>query len=194
MKDADLLPLQTSRLVLRRFTEPDVDPFLGYRNDPAVARYQSWENCAVAEAMEFVRRHQSQEVGQPGQWLQIAIALKHNNALIGDCAFKVQARDPRQATIGVTLARNHQKQGFATEALSCLLRALFERLNLQRVVADTDVANAASWALLERLGLRREGHLRQSLWFKGRWADEYLYAILREEWFTRSDRLSSLPN
>ena len=194
MNDSDLLPLHTTRLLLRRFGEADVQPFLAYRSDPAVSRYQSWETCDLAEATEFVRRHQSQEAGVPGQWLQIAIALKDTNALIGDCAFKVQAHDPRQATIGVTLARENHGQGFATEALSCLLAALFERLKLHRAVADTDPENTASWTLLERLGLRREGHLRQSLWFKGRWADEYHYAILREDWLKPGLAASSTPD
>ena len=79
------------------------------------------------------------------------------------------------------------RQGFAVEALSCLLECLFMRLELHRVVADTDVENAAAWRLMEQLGLRREGHLKQSLWFKGRWADEYLYAMRREEWLARRD-------
>lgn len=185
MNNPDLLPLHTPRLVLRRFTDADVQLFVAYRNDPAVARYQSWEGCDPAEATEFVRHHHSQEAGVPGQWLQIAIAHKDTNALVGDCAFKVQAHDPRQATIGVTLARQNHGQGFAHEALVCLLDALFGRLKLHRVVADTDPENTASYRLLERSGLRRESHLRQSLWFKGRWADEYLYAILREEWLAK---------
>lgn len=188
MNDLDLLPLPTPRLVLRRFTEADVAAFFAYRNDPKIARYQSWEGIELAAATEFVRHQQLQEAGVPGQWLQIAIALKDTNALIGDCALKVQAHDPRQATIGGTLARRFQRQGFAAEALSCLLDALFDRLKLHRVVADVDVENTAAWALMEQLGLRREGHLRQSLWFKGRWADEYLYAMLREDWLKRSGR------
>jgi RimJ/RimL family protein N-acetyltransferase len=53
---------------------------------------------------------------------------------------------------------------------------------LHRVIAITDCENAASVALLERLGLRREGHFLQNVWFKGTWGDEYLYAILHEEW------------
>src|SRR5690349_5960172 len=138
MNTPDLIPLYTPRLALRRFLESDVQTFQAYRNDPAVARYQSWEGCDLAEAKEFVHRHQSQETRVPGQWLQIALALKATNELIGDCAFKVQAHDPRQVTIGVTLARTSQRQGFAHEALSCLIAALFERLNLHRIVADTD--------------------------------------------------------
>jgi RimJ/RimL family protein N-acetyltransferase len=188
MNDSEWLPLHTRRLVLRRFDEADVQPFLAYRSDPTVARYQSWETCDLHEATEFVRHHQSQEAGVPGHWLQIAIARADTNALIGDCAFKVQAHDSRQATIGVTIARQNQRQGFAREAIACLLDGLFGRLKLHRVVADTDPENTASFRLLEQLGLRREGHLKQSLWFKGRWVDEYLYAILREEWLARRAR------
>ena len=187
MSNSDLLPLHTPRLILRRFTAADTACFFDYRNDQKIARYQGWEGIELAAATEFVRHHQAQEAGVPGEWLQIAVALKDTNALIGDCAVKVLAHDPRQATIGVTLAHANHGQGFATEALSCLLATLFERLKLHRVVADTDVENSASWTLLERLGLRREGHLRQSLWFKGRWADEYLYAIRREDWHKHAE-------
>jgi RimJ/RimL family protein N-acetyltransferase len=191
MNYPDFLPCETPRLLLRRFMEADVQPFLDYRNDPVVARYQGWESCSAVEATEFIRHHQSQQAGVPGHWLQIAVALRATNALLGDCAFKVQTDDSRQATIGVTLACQNQKQGFATEALSCLLEVLFERVKLRRVIADVDVENPESCRLLERLGLKREGPMRQTLWFKGRWADEYHYAILREDWLRRTHRAAS---
>lgn len=177
-----MLPIHTSRLVLRHLRGPDLETFLAYRNDPAVARYQSWESFNRAEATAFIARQGLQEPARPGQWLQIAIALRETDALIGDCALKVNRDDPRQATIGITVSRPSQGQGFATEALAALLDDLFLKLQLHRVVADTDPENDASWRLLERLGMRREAHLRQSLWFKGRWTDEYLYAVLEEEW------------
>ena len=185
MNAPDLLPLHTNRLVLRRFSDGDAPAFLAYRNDPRIARFQSWESCSPAEASAFVQRHAAQAFGLPDEWLQIAIALKESNQLIGDCAVRVHAPDARQATIGGTLSRPFHRQGFAVEALSCLLECLFVGLKLHRVVADSDVENAAAWRLMEQLGLRREGHLRQSLWFKGRWADEYLYAMRREEWLAR---------
>jgi RimJ/RimL family protein N-acetyltransferase len=185
MNNSDLFPLHTPRLVLRRFTEADTGAFLGYRNDPEVVRSQNWTGCTAAEAAGFIRRQQSQEAGVPGEWLQIAIALQETNELIGDCGVRVHAADARQATIGVTLARACRGRGFAVEALSCLFDYLFRQLALHRVVVDTDAANTAMQKLAVRLGMRHEGHLRQSLWFKGRWADEYLYAILREEWLAR---------
>jgi len=181
----DFLPTKTERLVLRRFMGKDAPVFCAYRNDPEVARYQGWEECSEAEAREFVGKHETQPFGVPGEWLQIAIALRESDELIGDCAVRIHPQDPRQATIGVTFARVHQGQGFASEALSGLLDCLFGSVGLRRVVADTDPRNKTSWSLLARLGMRREGHLRQSLWFKREWADEYLYAILREEWLAR---------
>jgi len=183
-----LLPQESPRLVLRRFTRLDAEAFLAYRNDPAVARFQGWESCSLAAAAAFVARQEVQEIGAPGHWLQIAIALKEGGDIIGDCALKISALDARQATIGITLSRSCQGHGYAYEALSALLAHVFGRMRLHRVQADTDPDNTPAWNLLERLGMRREGHFRQSLWFKGRWADEYFYAILRADWLERRNQ------
>ena len=123
--------------------------------------------------------------GVPGQWFQIAIELKETGVLIGDCAFKINEHNDRQAEIGYTLSRVYQGQGFATEALSCFLTYAFLTFDLHRIIAITDCENTASVALLERLGMRREGHFLQNAWFKGKWGDEYLYAILKEEWLLK---------
>jgi ribosomal-protein-alanine N-acetyltransferase len=182
-----MLPLYSPRLVLRRFDRDDLHPFRAYRNDPKVARFQGWKSLSLAKATAFVAQQQIQEIATPGQWLQIAIALRPSGRLIGDCAFKTHLSDPRQATVGITLSRGFQGQGFASEALSALLDFVFLRGKLHRVQADTDPRNAPAWGLLERLGMRREAHCRQSLWFKGRWADEYIYAILYQEWRRQRD-------
>ena len=98
---------------------------------------------------------------------------------------EVHESEPRHATIGITLSREYQGRGLASEGLSCLFDHLFSKTDVRRIVGDTDPDNVSSWRLLERLGMRREGHLRQNLWFKGHWADSYVYAILREEWQSR---------
>ena len=180
-----MLPLTSARLVLRQFITTDVAAFAAYRADPLVAQYQGWDTYSLAEAATFIEQQQTQQPGVPGQWCQIALMLRATGALIGDCGLLVHAADARQATVGITLARAYHGQGYATEALTTLVDALFRQAQLHRVVADTDPRNRPSWTLLERLGMRREGHLLQSVWFKGQWADEYLYAILREEWLAR---------
>jgi RimJ/RimL family protein N-acetyltransferase len=176
-------PLETPRLVLRTFEERDIVPFMRYRSDPEVARYQGWEApYSYGQASQFVADMVAREPGVPGQWIQIALELKSSGEMIGDCAFYVLAEDSRQAEIGFTLARSHQGQGYGTEAITCLLDYLFGELNLHRVRANCDPENIASGRLLARVGMRHEGRFVDSLWFKGRWAGEDWYAMLRREW------------
>ncbi len=176
--------LESERLLLRRFTDSDLAQFLAYRNDPEVARYQAWESCTEGEAIAMFEELNSLQPGTPGEWFQFAIELKETGSLAGDCALKVED-DGRQAEIGYTLSREHQGKGYASEAVSRLLDHAFGDLGLHRVVAITDRENEHSIALLERLGMRREGHFVQNAWFKGRWASEYLYAVLEDEWLRR---------
>jgi RimJ/RimL family protein N-acetyltransferase len=185
--------LETTRLRLRHFTDADFAPFMAYRNDPKVAKYQEWEGISELEAYAFVQEQKEVQPGVPGQWFQIAIELKETGILVGDCALKIEENDERQAEIGYTLSRAYQGRGIASEAVKCVLDYTFLTLGLHRMIAITDCENAASVALLERLGLRREGHFLQNVWFKGQWGDEYLYAILQEEWWNISrQRLGQL--
>jgi len=178
-----VLFLETERLILRSFRSADAEPFAAYRSDPLVAQYQGWEApYALETARLFCVEMSRRPVGIPGEWCQLALELKVGGEMIGDVAFCILKEDNFQAEIGFTLSRRYQGQGYATEALRRLLAYLFDELQLHRVRANCDPQNTASSRLLDRLGLRREGHLLQSLWFKGRWADEYWYAILREEW------------
>ena len=180
------LVLETARLVLRPFQDADVEPFAAYRSDAQVARYQGWDiPYTMAQAAEFVRKMKKARPGVQGRWYQFAIERKEQEGLIGDCAFKIVSYDPRQAEVGYTLARPYQRRGFATEAVSRLLQYLFVELGLHRVTATCDVENEASARLLERVGMRREGHFIENIWFKGAWGSEYSYAILHREWSAR---------
>ena len=182
MGDAGFTRIESERLILRRFRDSDLAPFVAYRNDPEVARYQSWYSFDEREARAFIREMGSAQPGVPGEWFQFAVESKESGNLVGDCALQVDGQEPYRAEIGFTLAREHQGRGFASEAVSRLLDFAFEELGLHRIVAIADCRNKPSWALLERIGMRREGHFLDSVWFKGEWSDEYLYAVLKDEW------------
>ena len=81
--------------------------------------------------------------GTPGAWYQLAIELKTDAALLGDCAFKL-SNDAQQAEIGCTLAQSYWGSGYAAEAVSRLLAYLFGELALHRVNANCDVENLAA--------------------------------------------------
>ena len=185
MSEAPFTRIESERLILRRFEDSDLVSFVAYRNDPEVARYQSWDSFEEREARAFIREVESAQPGVPGGWFQFALESKETGDLVGDCALQVDGQEHYRAEIGYTLARDHQGQGFASEAVSRLLDYAFDVLGLHRVIAIADCRNKPSWALLERVGLRREGHFLEGVWFKGEWSDEYLYAVLKDEWLRK---------
>jgi aminoglycoside 6'-N-acetyltransferase len=180
MNKTPFTSIESERLLLRRFTAADLLPFLAYLNDPVVARYQSWESYTEQQAAKLIEEQADVEPGELGKWFTFAAELKDEALLIGHVALKML--DRQQAEIGFTFARAHQGKGLALAATCLVLDYLFTELDLHRVIAIADCENERSVALLKRLGMRQEGHFRQNIWFKGKWGDEYLYAILKDEW------------
>jgi RimJ/RimL family protein N-acetyltransferase len=182
MADNGFAHLLSSRLILRRFRESDLAPFCRYRSDPRVARYQDWESWSEEEGRRLLEWQMTLHPDVPGTWFQLAIELAETGALIGDCGLHTLADRPGQAEIGFTMAREHQGKGYATEAVNLLLDYVFGKLGKHRVIAVTDTRNVPATRLLERVGMRREGHFLENVWFKGGWGDEYQYAMLEREW------------
>jgi RimJ/RimL family protein N-acetyltransferase len=174
--------IETQRLRIRRLTEEDIPNLLSYRNDPNVARYQSWEHIDEQEARALIRDMEDVEPGMRGVYFQFAIALRTSDEIIGDAMLFVTADDNRLGEIGYSFARAHQGKGYAIESLHALLDYAFKELDLHRVTALVDTRNIPSIRLLERLGMRREGEFIENAWFKGEWCNEYLYAVLQREW------------
>jgi RimJ/RimL family protein N-acetyltransferase len=175
-------PIHTDRLILSPLTEADAEVLSAYRSDPEVARYQGWKApYSVEQARELIAASQALAVDAAG-WHQIGIRLKESGELMGDCAYYLLKEDQRQAEIGVTLAARYQRKGYGFEALHCLVSHLFGNLGLHRIRANIDPANDGSAGVLRKLGFRHEGRWVESLWFKGRYADEDWYAILDSEW------------
>lgn len=151
--------METDRPLLRRLQRSDLEPLLSYRNDPEVTRYQSWERYGEEEARGLILGRE--EPFAPGRWFQLAVEDKRTGTLLGDLGIRVEG-DGRQAEVGYTFAREHWGKGYASEAVACLLDHAFRNPGLHRVYAVTDKENRASFVLLERLGLRREGAFVQN--------------------------------
>jgi RimJ/RimL family protein N-acetyltransferase len=174
--------LESERLRIRRFQDSDLDPFWNYRNDPEVARYQGWGVPYTREkAKDFIVEMKAKRPSMQGEWFQAAVEEKNSGEMLGDVAFYPKKRES-QAYIGYTIARPYWRKGYGREAARCLLVYLFSELDLHRVIAVTDVKNIASFRMLEHLGFRREAHFIENLIFKGNWASEYYYAMLKREW------------
>ena len=178
----DHFPLHTPRLTLRRFRGSDAPSFREYRNDPEVARYQSWAGCTAEEATALVDQMARAVWGAPGAWFQIAIEEQASGGLTGDCACHFLESEPGSVGLGYTLSPAHQRRGYASEAVTALLDVLLRSADYRRVTASTDPRNLPSVRLLQRLGFTLEAHERQSLFLKGEWCDDLRFALLRETW------------
>lgn len=176
--------IETERLRLRRFRADDLPTLLAYRNDPVVARYQSWTGMSEREGTLFIEQMTTLQPGTRNEWFQFAIERSSDGAHIGDCALHT-LDDKRLGEIGYTLAREAQRQGYAREAVAAMVDYAFTTLGMHRIGATVDVENTPSCRLLERLGFRREGTLVEAAWYHGRWCSDHLYAILAREWFAR---------
>lgn len=174
--------INTERLVLRNLEANDGPRVFSYHRHPDVARFQSWGTESVDVIQTYIRGLASVEPGTPGKWYQVGIYLRAGDKLIGDCGFRVPPDTPEQVEIGITLAPEFQGKGFATETLRALLTYLFVDLKKHRVFGSVDPRNDSSMRLLERIGMRKEAHFVKSLWFRGEWVDDVVFAMLGEEW------------
>jgi ribosomal-protein-alanine N-acetyltransferase len=90
------------------------------------------------------------------------------------------------AFLGYGAVAEHAGRGYMTEALMLVLEHAFERLDLHRLEANIQPANARSLALVHRCGFQREGFSPRYLRIDGRWRDHERWAIRSEQWRERT--------
>jgi RimJ/RimL family protein N-acetyltransferase len=181
-------PIQTPRLLLRPFTHNDHAALHSWQSRPDVVRYlygeartpeETTESLALKSAVTWPEKE--------GEHLSLAVEL--NKEVIGEAVLKYLSEPHRQGEIGYILHPDHQGHGYATEAAGAMLRLGFENLGLHRIIASCDAFNGASWRVMERLGMRKEAHFKHNEIFKGAWGEEFIYAILEDEWRTTRSEL-----
>lgn len=181
-----MLPIETSRLVLRSFQIEDVRAVHAYLSDPDVMRYVPEQPFTLEETERFVTGSASGPDGWVGLPDKLAILLKPSFRVIGHLVFASFHGVFLTYEIGWVIHRRYQGQGYATEAAEAVLELGFREMSLHRVVATCDPRNTASWRVMEKLGMRCEAHQLRSIFKEGEWLDEYQYAILAHEWSARS--------
>jgi RimJ/RimL family protein N-acetyltransferase len=181
IKMTSFVQFETPRLVVRCLRDDDLDALVAYRSLPEVMRMQLWDSYDADKGRELIASTKNIEPFTPDTWFQFGVELKASGELIGDLYLKMDEAG-KQAEIGYTFSPKFQRQGLATEAARGLVNHAFTAKGLHRIYGVTDPRHAASINLMKRLGMRQEAHFRESLWFKGEWADDVLFAILRREW------------
>lgn len=164
-------------------SEPTQGPALSHPAD--VVRYMPADPLTEDAAQAFIaERITATSITADND--RIILAIEHYGRVIGELVLKAGSLTDRQVEIGWVLSPGYQGRGLATEAARELLVMAFGELSMHRAWAQIDPRNLASARLCERLGMRKEGHFRQDMWFKGEWGDTAIYALLAAEWRDQS--------
>jgi len=175
--------LETKRLILRRMTLADAEFYLKHFSDPDIVELTAFDALgnierATQELLEFCIKPFEENRG-----IRWGIVLKGEAELAGTIGYHQWVRTGGyHARVGYDLAAVHRRRGVMTEALEAVLRYGFETMRLNKVEACTDPRNVASIRLLEKLGFHRDGVLRESTYFHGRFIDEAVFSLLAREW------------
>lgn len=171
--------IETERLIIRRFKPEDWKDLHEYLSDETVVRFEPYDPFTEDESkLEAIRRSEDESF--------FAVTLKDTGKVIGNLYFGKGDFDTYE--IGYVFHANYWGQGFATESANALMNYAFDTGKVRRIIAECNPENTSSWKLLERLKMRREGHLLKNIYFftdeknQPIWQDTYQYAILANEW------------
>lgn len=178
----DELPrLATPRTVLRGMAAADVPALYDIFRDREVARYWSWP-AYTHPAQAAALLAEIDELFAERTLFQWGVARREDDRVVGTVTLFQLEPENRRGEIGFALGRAAWGQGLMREALAALLDFSFGRLDLHRLEADVDPRNARSLAVLERLGFRREGLLRERHIVAGEVQDSVMLGLLAREW------------
>lgn len=165
-------------------TANDAADLYEYLSDPAVYTYEPSEPISPERSVDLAQKR----AAAADFW---AIELKDSRKMIGHLYFtQIEPAKFRTWELGYIVNPAYQGKGYATEAATALLRWAFKDKGVHRVIANCNPDNLTSWKVLEKVGLRREGLLRNNIFFRRGahgeelWTDTYEYALLEEEAMT----------
>ncbi len=190
--------LETSRLVLRRLTEADVDNLVELDADPQVMRYINGGRPTTTEEIRddflpyFLRYYERFE----GYGLWAAIEKSSGEFLGWFHLRPLEGEDPDAPELGYRLRRSAWGKGYATEGSRALIRKAFSEFGARRVFAETMVINTASRRVMEKAGLRLQRTFHQE-WPDPIEGDEHgdvEYALTKADWERQTARESIQPN
>lgn len=168
---------ETDRLILRRYCKEDLQDLYEYLSDEEVVKYEPYKPMNRAEVEENLDWRISTDE-------MIAVVRKENNKMIGNVY--LGKRDFESLEIGYVFNKDYWGQGYAKESCNALIRKSFSE-GIHRIFAECDPCNAASWKLLENLGLKKEAHFEKNVYFwkdeNGNpiWKDTFVYSLLNKE-------------
>ena len=176
------MKIETNRLVLREFKADDWSDFFSYQQSPEYLELYPWDRRREEDSIEFVNLFIEWQKTAPRRKFQLVVTLKGDEKAIGSCGIRLKDGTDLDADLGYEIAPPHWGNGLATEAVRAMVRFGFENLHLHRLSSWCTAQNVRSIRVLEKLGMKTEGRLRESEQYKDRYWDTLLFGLLRSEW------------
>jgi ribosomal-protein-alanine N-acetyltransferase len=175
------MELVTPRLRIREFSEADFLALCEMNAFPEMHAYER-ELPSVAEIRQSLDSYINNAIQLPRTTYQLAITVPPGDSVRGILKLSRQWEAIREWEVGWAIHPAEWGKGYATEAAWHVMDWGFKQLNIHRLVAFCHALNAASVRVMEKLGMHRDGVLRETRWLHGKWWDEYVYAVLEKEW------------
>jgi ribosomal-protein-alanine N-acetyltransferase len=170
--------LATNRLILRELQPTDAAAIFRIGSDDAVMHWYDLDTFTLLnDAAVFIERQQLRFAQRRG--IRWGLALRHSDQIVGWCGH-VQGPYQRME-LGYALAQPYWRQGLMREALQAIIPFSFMGLDVNRLEATVHVENVASRGLLEQLGFRAEGTLREYGFWRGHFHTLVMYSLLRQD-------------
>jgi len=171
--------LQTTRLRLRQFRPEDAAGIHACFGDAGAMRF--WNYPVFTRMIESERAVRNMTECTPAYYRHWAVAEAGSDRCVGMASYHDGHIRSRRASIGYFIAPAEQGKGLGTEAVSAVLEHCFGALGMHRLEAYVRPENVASRRLVERLGFRSEGVLREHMRVGEAWCDDVVYALLARE-------------
>ena len=174
------LPIQTSRLLMRRFERGDWKDLLECFGDEQMFQYVQSSPLTQEQVADWIEKDSYAKLTSPNVWFFLALQNRETEKVVGIVQWHL-AEDRSQANVDVYVNRGFQRQGFGTEALTATLGFCFNVLGFRRMIFLCDVRNTGASRMCEKAGMRREGQFVKDRFLNGEWASTFQYAMLAEE-------------
>lgn len=166
--------ITTQRLFIREFETQDWQAVFNYMSDQTVMHYMPEGVLTAEQVQKFISDNRDEAKHFP-------IVLREQSQVIGHLVFHPYFGE-HTYEIGWVLNPAYYRKGYASEAAQALLDYGFTKMKLHRIIATCQPENIASYRVMEKIGMRREGFFKKCIPHGDDWWDEYYYAILQEEW------------
>jgi ribosomal-protein-alanine N-acetyltransferase len=173
--------IETPRLILRGLDDSDVEFIYKQFSDEFVCKYlydaEPFSN--LSEAKQLIDQFSNEKNKTITRWILIEKSTNHK---IGTCGYHFWDNENNSIEVGYDIMKEYCNKGIMKEALIAIINIAFYKKGLNRIQAFVSIENIASYRLLEKLGFKREGIIRDKHYFRGKYYDHFCYSLLKKEW------------